>query len=178
MSNITKTCLYQSCTIPSINFVPNHASTIHQHLYKTMHKPCTITYTICLNHQPCTSTPYQVLVMYHTMYQTCTSTPYKVLVMYHTMYQPCTSTLYHITQSFHTPCTIGYIKQVPSMVYLKKVPNNQDHIPSICLDHAPNMCLNHVLMPQQYTKDLPQACTIKSSTCNPKNIHINIHVTL
>jgi hypothetical protein len=172
--------VHQPCTNtytkPCINHaptpVPNHASTMHQHLCQIVHQPCTITCTICLNHQPCTSTPYQVPIMYHTMYQPCTSThvPY--------IYQRCISTIYHITQSCHTPCTIGYIKKVPSNMYLNKVPNNQDHIPSICLNHSPKMCLKHVSMPQQYTKDFPQACTITSSTCNPQNMHINIHVTM
>jgi hypothetical protein len=163
-----------TCTKPCINHaptpVPNHASTMHQHLYaSTMHHN--------LYHMPQPST------MYINTIPSTNHVPYHVHQhvhqhLYHTMYQQCISTIYHITQSCHTPCTIGYIKQVPSMVYLNKVPNNQDHIPSICLNHAPNMCLKHVPMPQQYTKDLPQACTITSSTCNPQNMHINIPVTL
>jgi hypothetical protein len=178
-STITHNLYHNKCINHAPTPVPNHASTMHQHLYQTMHQPCTITCTICLNHQPCTSTPYQVPIMYHTMYQPCmhqhmyiNNVPYHVPTMYlnHIPY-------HSIMSNHHTPCTIIY-QESTIKVYLKKVPNNQDHIPSICLNHAPNMCLKHVPMPQQYTKDLPQACTITSSTCNPQNMHINIHVTL
>jgi hypothetical protein len=55
----TKSCTKPSTyTIPNINNVPqpipNRASTMHQHLCQTVHQPCTITCTICINHQPCT----------------------------------------------------------------------------------------------------------------------------
>jgi hypothetical protein len=184
---------HQPCTTTS-------ASLMHRHLYQITHQPCTNTYTkSCINHAP-TPIPNFASTMHHNLYHmlqpstmytnTIPSTnnvPYHASTMYinnvhqhlhHTMYQQCISTIYHITQSCDTPCTIGYIKQVPPKVYLKKVPKKQDHIPSICLNHEPNMCLKHVPMPQQYTKDLHQACTITSSTCNTQKMHINIHVTL
>jgi hypothetical protein len=172
----TTTCTINKC---------NHAPT----MYQTVHQPCTNTCTKpCINHAPqpipyasTINNVYQVPILYHTMYQPCTLT-----MLYHTMYQQCISTIYHITQSCHTPYTIGYIKQVLSMVYLNQL-NNQEmylihvfHIPSVFLINVSisMTTIHHVPMLQQYTKDLPQACTITSSTCNPQNMHINIHVTL
>jgi hypothetical protein len=124
----TKACTKPStCTIPSINHVPqqstmyhqpNCASTMHQHLYQTMHQPCTNTCTKpCINHAP-QPVPNHASTMHQHLYQTmhqpctitcticlnhqpCTSTPYQVPIMYHTMYQPCTSTSYTCT----IPCT-------------------------------------------------------------------------
>jgi hypothetical protein len=45
-----------------------NASTMHQHLYQTMHQPCTITYTkLCINHAP-QPIPNHALTMHHNMY--------------------------------------------------------------------------------------------------------------
>jgi hypothetical protein len=160
MSNITNTCLYQACAditnIPSqdmclnhvpnhvsnhqpvpyqasivyhnkcINhaptFVPNRASTMDHNLYEIVPRPCTITYTISLNHQPFTSI-------------TIPSTNHVHQHMYHTMYQQCISTITicHITQTCHTPCTIRYVKQVPSMMYLNKVPSSPRDVSHTCV---------------------------------------------
>jgi hypothetical protein len=98
------------------NNTTKSASTMHQHLYQSVHQPCTITYNMCLNHQPCTSTMY---------IKTCTIQCTK------NVSQPYT--IYHITQSCHTPCTIGYIKQVPSMVYLNQVPTSPRYVSHTCV---------------------------------------------
>jgi hypothetical protein len=145
----TSTVYHNTCINHAPTPIPNHTSTMHQHLCQTMHQPCTITCTICLNHQPCTSTPYQVPILYYTMYQPCTSTlvPYHVPTIYlkHIPYHLIMSyTMYHWIYQAST------IKDVPQQS--TKQPRSYTNI---CLNHAPNMCLKHVPMPQQYTKDLP-----------------------
>jgi hypothetical protein len=148
--------MYQNINLYYTNdqlYTKTSVSMMHQHLYNKK----------CINHPP-TLVP-------------CTSTINHVHQhMYHTVYQQCISTIYHIPYHSIMPYTIYH--NISSFKCLKKVPNNQDHIPSIFLSHASNMCLKHVSMTQQYTKELPQACNITPSTCNPQNININIHVNL
>jgi hypothetical protein len=133
--------------VPSINHVPKHQP-YTKSCINMYHK---FYHTMCQH-------------LYHIMYQQCTIPC--INHVHHPCinhaHQPCTitsaSTIFHITHSMY--------HNISSMRCLNQVHNNQDHIPSICLNHAPKMCLKHVPMPQQYTKNKPQACTITSSTCN------------
>lgn len=156
----------KTCTIPCTKPLSNHAST------KTYVISCANTIS-CINY-----------VSHHAsisprnssyIYQKCISNNVPTIQA-----APQTMCLNHIPYHSWYVAIIPYTMyhKISSMNCLNKVPNNQDHIPSICLNHAPNLCFKHVPMPQQYNKNLSQACTINSTTCNPQNIHINIHVTL
>jgi hypothetical protein len=93
MSNITNTCLYQSCTkiinIPSQDICMYHTmyqnSTIHQPVPQQVHHPCTNTCTkSCINHEP---------QLFQTVHQPCIPTMYINTILctnhipYHSIYQ-------------------------------------------------------------------------------------------
>jgi hypothetical protein len=149
--------MHQPCTKTFAKPCINHAPTPIPNRASTMHHNC----AKWLNHQPCTSTPYQVSILYHTMYhmmcQPCTSTMYINNVnqhLYHTMYQQCISTIYHIIQSCHTPCAIGCLKQVPSMVYLNKVKTSP-----IYVSHT------YVVIYQVYSSTMHLICASSMCQC-------------
>jgi hypothetical protein len=97
IANITTTCLYQACTkittyhhkiCVSTKYQPVPCINLYHNLY---HQPCTITRASTMHHTytipGINHVPYQVSIMYHTMYLT--------------VCQPCTSTMYINT----IPCT-------------------------------------------------------------------------
>jgi hypothetical protein len=93
----------------------------------------------------------------------------------------CASTMYHASTKYqnicYKKCTITSPRCVSTCINITK--KCTSYMCQICAsNHAPNMCLKHVPMPQQYTKDMPQACIITSPMYNPQNMHINIPVTL
>jgi hypothetical protein len=89
---------HQTC---STTYITTNASTVHQHLYQTMHQPCTNTLpyasTMYINNVHQHHTMYQScnIACANHVHQSCTSTPYHVSILHHTMCQYCT-----------IPCTI------------------------------------------------------------------------
>jgi len=110
--------------IPSHQHVPYQTSTMYQNLYHNK----------CINDAP-TPVPNHASTMHHNMYHM----PQPSTMYINTCTIPCTNnvsqpyTIYHITQSFHTPCTIGYIKKVPLMVYLNQVPTSPMDLSHTCV---------------------------------------------
>jgi hypothetical protein len=149
----TKSCTKPStCTIPSINYLP-------QPVPQLVYQPCTNTCTMYLNHQPCTSTPYQVPILYHIMYQPCTSTVYIntcTIPCINHVHQQCTSTPipYHVPTMYlnHIP----YHSTMPYTIYhriyqagtINGVSQPSTNITKRCISymcfHIPSVFLNNV----------------------------------
>jgi hypothetical protein len=110
--DVSQTCTKPStCTIPNINHVPQPVP--HQ-----VHQPYTITCTICLNHQSCTSTIYistctipctnnvsqpYTMSLNHAIHHIPRDIPFKY-------YQWCTSTKYQHHQEMYLIHVLSYTK--------------------------------------------------------------------